>query len=387
MTPWLLIAGDLTPLGGMDTANHALARYLATRGTEVHLVTHRAWSDLAANPAVTVHRVWRPFNRHLLGSPLLSRAGFRVWRRLNRRGVRTIVNGGNCHVAGANWVHYLHAAYATHLNGSALGTVKNIVARRRDLDAEQRALRAARVIICNSRRTRQDVIERLGVPEDRVRVVYYGSDPLRFSPVSAAEQPTARERLGFASSRVLVGFVGALGDRRKAFDTVFAAWTSLCRRHDWDADLVVVGTGAELPLWRQRADEAGLRDRVHFLGFRDDVPNVLAALDALVHPARYEAYGLSVHEALCRGIPAFVSRIAGVAEQYPAALSPLLIDDPNDDRELADRLFAWRQNVAATRTLVAPVSSALRARTWDMMAGDIVACVEQFDDRAIGPAA
>ena len=73
---WLLVAGDFTPLGGMDAANHALARHLASRD-EVHLVTHRAWPDLAALPNVTVHRVWRPFNRHLLGSPLLSRTGQR----------------------------------------------------------------------------------------------------------------------------------------------------------------------------------------------------------------------------------------------------------------------------------------------------------------------
>ena len=61
MTPWLLVAGDFTPFGGMDAANHALARYLAARG-EVHLVTHRAWPDLASLPGVTVHHVWRPFD-------------------------------------------------------------------------------------------------------------------------------------------------------------------------------------------------------------------------------------------------------------------------------------------------------------------------------------
>ena len=55
VTPWLLVAGDFTPFGGMDAANHALARYLAARG-EVHLVTHRASADLAALPAITPHR-------------------------------------------------------------------------------------------------------------------------------------------------------------------------------------------------------------------------------------------------------------------------------------------------------------------------------------------
>ncbi len=110
MTPWLLVAGDFTPLGGMDAANYALARYLATRG-EVHLVTHRAWPDLATSAAVTVHRVWRPANRHALGAALLGPTGRRVARSLQARHVHTVVNGGNCRVADVNWVHYLHAAF------------------------------------------------------------------------------------------------------------------------------------------------------------------------------------------------------------------------------------------------------------------------------------
>ena len=73
MRPWLLVAGDFTPLGGMDVANLALARHLARRGEELHVVAHRVWADLLDLPGVNVHRVWRPFGRHLLGGPLLAR--------------------------------------------------------------------------------------------------------------------------------------------------------------------------------------------------------------------------------------------------------------------------------------------------------------------------
>jgi hypothetical protein len=41
MTRWVLASGDFAPLGGMDRANHALARHLAGAGREVHLVAHR----------------------------------------------------------------------------------------------------------------------------------------------------------------------------------------------------------------------------------------------------------------------------------------------------------------------------------------------------------
>src|SRR5205085_319238 len=112
--------------------------------------------------------------------------------------------------------------------------------------------------ICNSRRTRDDVIGRIGVQPSRVHVVYYGSDPVRFSAVNASDRVDAKRALGARTDRALVGFVGALGDRRKGFDTLFDAWVRLCRRQNWDADLFVVGWGAELPDWQRRAREAGL---------------------------------------------------------------------------------------------------------------------------------
>jgi glycosyltransferase involved in cell wall biosynthesis len=171
-------------------------------------------------------------------------------------------------------------------------------------------------------------------------------------------------------------FVGALGDRRKGFDTLFAAWQILCRRREWDCNLAVIGAGSELSSWRVRAREAGLAERIRFLGFRKDVPEVLAACDVLVHPARYEAYGLGVHEALCRGLPALVSAHAGVAERYPPELHDCLIADPEDSAVLADRLRHWRNNLERFRSAFSPFSNSLRSYTWDHMAERIVQIVQ-----------
>ena len=365
----MLVAGDFTPLGGMDAANHALARCLASDG-DVHLVTHRAWADLEALDSIAVHRVPRPLNRHALGSALLSGAGRRLWRRLEPLGARAVVNGGNCRLAATNWVHYVHAAYTPAVAGSMARRSKTALVHRRDVAAERAALQAARVVVCNSERTRADVVERVGVDAARAHVVYYGIDSARFARVADPERRRARKAFG-AGDRPIVGFVGALGDRRKGFDTLFHAWTRLCGRPAWDADLLVVGAGAELAAWQRRAAEAGIADRIRFLGFRDDVPAVLGALDGLVHPARYEAYGLSVHEAICRGVPAIVAKSSGVAERYPAGLSDLLLDDPNDAGELAERLSLWRRDLDRVRARVAPFADTLRGRSWNDMARDI----------------
>ena len=165
-------------------------------------------------------------------------------------------------------------------------------------------------------------------------------------------------------------FVGALGDRRKGFDTVFGAWQALCRRTDWDVDLVVAGTGAELEAWKARAARELPDGRMRFLGFRRDMPAVFAACDVLIHPARYEAYGLGVHEALCRGLPAIVSATAGVAERYPADLGNLLLQDPESVSELTERLASWRADETIAGR-VAEFGARLRARTWDHMAHEI----------------
>jgi glycosyltransferase involved in cell wall biosynthesis len=373
VTPWLIVTGDFVPTGGMDMANLALARHLARTGP-VELVTHRAADELARLPDITVHRVPRPFGKHLLGGVLLGRRGRKAARRAAADGGRVVVNGTNCDWHDVNWVHYVHSAYRPRTTAGLVRRLKGRLVHHRAAAAERAILPACRVVVCNSRITARDVIERVGVPAERVRVVYYGIDGGRFAPVTPADRQAARATLGWAD-RPWVAFVGALGDARKGFDTLYAAWRELCRDGRWDANLAVVGRGAELPTWRARARSDGLADRVEFLGFRPDVDRVLAAADAMAHPARYEAYGLGVHEALCRGLPVLVSAAAGVAERYPPELSDLLLPDPEDATALADRLRSWRRDLDAWPARVAPLAGTLRAYTWDDMAAAFVRAV------------
>jgi glycosyltransferase involved in cell wall biosynthesis len=149
----------------------------------------------------------------------------------------------------------------------------------------------------------------------------------------------------------------------------------LSASRDWDAELLVVGAGVEQAHWAARAAAAGLSG-VRVLGFRTDVARLLAAADVLVHPARYEAYGLGVHEAICRGIPAIVTENAGVAERLPPELEPLVLPANPAVGDLIAALQRWRADPAGWRSRTAPVSAALRGRTWDEMAADVVRAVE-----------
>src|SRR5262249_7707858 len=233
-----------------------------------------------------------------------------------------------------------------------------------------------RVIVTNSEQTRRDVIAHLGVEPERVQTVYYGGEAA-WRPATTEERATARKWLGQPEDRPLVALVGGLGhDERKGFDTLYLAWRELCQDPAWDADLVAAGGGAGAAAWQERIARVGLQARVRLIGFTDRVYDVLAAADLLVSPTRYEPYGLNVQEAVCRGVPALVSASAGVVEQYPAGLGGLVLPDPDDWRDLAERLRRCRTGVGGWRGRCAAFSARLRARSWRDMAAEIVRLAE-----------
>src|SRR5260370_14365720 len=200
------------------------------------------------------------------------------------------------------------------------------------------ALRNSETVTANSERTRQDLIAMLGVPAQKVHTIYLGADP-PMRTITADDRTGAGAWLGKDGERPLAVFVGALGfDTRKGIDTLFAAWCRLCARPDWDVDLIVAGGGRGVESWRRRIEQAGISSRMTMLRFTDRVTDLLAASDVLVSPVRYEAYGLNVHEALCRGVPAIVSVTAGISERYPADLSKLILRDPSNGDEFVKRL-------------------------------------------------
>jgi glycosyltransferase involved in cell wall biosynthesis len=368
----VLVSGDFTTHGGMDCANFHLAKYLADQpDCAVHLVAFHVEEPLATHPNVTWHQARKWFNSYTLSERSLDRAGRAVASSLPDACV--IVNGGNCTWGDVNWVHYVHAAWDAESSGSLALRIRRAFQHRRNRTRERRIIRDAKLVIANSDRTRKDLIDRLGIDPQRVKTVYYGIDPQLFCPPPPEHREAMRRALSLDPATPAVAFIGALGDRRKGFDLLFEAWDALTKRGGWDAKLLVIGQGAQLPYWQSRATDSGLNRNIRFLGFRRDIADVLKACDSLVSPTRYEAYGLGVHEALCCGLPAIVSGSAGVAERYPASLAAaLLIPEPLTVDGVMHRLAHWRDNMQPLATQTRVLSDALRIVSWDTMAKNIV---------------
>ncbi|MGH9374280.1 MAG: glycosyltransferase family 4 protein [Vicinamibacterales bacterium] len=379
----MIVAGGFHQRGGMDRANAALAAYLLGSGTPVHLVGHEIDPELSGHSLATVHTVVRPKGMPATAERLLARAGVRVAQSVVKEAprARVVVNGGNCPWPDINWVHAVHAVWPVRDEGAPWWSrYRNRRLKRFARLRERAALGQAAVVIANSEATRRAIVEALGIGRERVCTIYLGSDPA-WGASDARERAAARAALRMPDGAPVVVFMGALGsDVNKGFDVLWDAWQRLTASGTWDGRLVVAGTGWRLRAWRDRAARGG-RSSVQFIGITPRVRELLAAGDLLVSPARYEAYGLNVHEALCRGLAVMVTRSAGVVERFDSGMSEALLPADVTAPVLAERLRVWRGDMNGWRRRSAGTAARLRARSWSDMAAGLVAVAQTAPKR------
>jgi UDP-glucose:(heptosyl)LPS alpha-1,3-glucosyltransferase len=104
---------------------------------------------------------------------------------------------------------------------------------------------------------------------------------------------------------------------------------------------------------KRSAHHAGAADRLDLLGLRHDIPQLMAAADLLVHPARYDTTGTVILEALVNGLPVVTTGACGYATHVTAADAGLVIPEPFHQSaligalaaaQLADRRTIWSTN-------------------------------------------
>ena len=145
------------------------------------------------------------------------------------------------------------------------------------------------------------------VPPARARVVPNGIDPTPFEDgARAAQRADARRELGLPAQARVVGGVGLLNDA-KGFDVLVAAAPSLPP----DVHVLVVGHGERDEALRRQAEGLGVAARVHFAGWRDDLPRMHAAMDVFALPSRWEGLPYALLEALASGLPCVSTDVNG----------------------------------------------------------------------------
>ncbi len=227
------------------------------------------------------------------------------------------------------------------------------------------ALNRSAKVFAVSEALKADIV-RLGVATSHVVVIPNGIELERF-PLRA--RASARAMTGLAPDGRYVVCVSRLS-HEKGVDILIDAAARMTTR---DARIVIVGDGPDEAFLKERAQRAGVLDRIVFAGARphDEIPAWISSADVAVLSSRKEGYPNALVEYLACGRPAVATRVGGVPEILTSELLGIMVvpEDPGALAQALDHALArtWDED---------HIARAGRARTWQAVAGDMM---REFD--------
>jgi glycosyltransferase involved in cell wall biosynthesis len=300
------VAGKIDKRGSFEDYLLRLARALNTAGLTTHLVAGQPWDaglrrELAALglgltelPEGKLRSPWRAAGilartrprllHYHFGSPSSKLAGMAALAGVPRfvftdHGSRTQVETGEAGLAAAKrWMRRMRASLVD-------------------------------LYLPVSQEVAGHLQQEIGLPPARLHRLMNGVDLARFRPASAAERLALRQRvLGLGAEETVLLYAGQL-TAEKGVEDLLAVQPALLR----DFPALHIAWAGDGPL--RGAVEAAAGPRVHLLGRRGDMPEVLRTADLVVAPSRWrEAFSLILAEAAASGLPAVASRIGGIPE-------------------------------------------------------------------------
>jgi glycosyltransferase involved in cell wall biosynthesis len=322
-----IVKGD-----GQGRANYEIVLEAIRRGHHVTLVAINVATELHQNSQVN----WVSISTKGWSTALLSNLYFswqsRNWLHKHHHefDVLQVYGCVTDFTADVNTFQFVHSgwlrspAHTSRLSRDLYGSYQWLFTA---LNAhwEKKSCHISKVLVAVSEGIRQELID-IGVDSHKIRVILNGVDVDEFAPES-------RDRCQFElpENVTLALFAGDIRTNRKNLDTVLRGLVDVPDLH-----LAVVGNAERSP-YPQLTNQLGLSDRVHFMGYRRDIAEIMKAVDFFVFPSRYEPFGMVVSEAMATGLPVITTAISGVAEIVTPEAG-IVLSDSEDVTALAQAL-------------------------------------------------
>ncbi|MFN6461660.1 MAG: glycosyltransferase family 4 protein [Nostoc sp. DedVER02] len=359
---------------GQGRVNYEVANEAIRRGHQLTLLASEIAPELENNSQVNWVRIpVKDYPTEFLRNFIFAQKST-DWLHKHRSEIDLVkVNGAiNLAAADVNAVHFVHSSW--------LRSPVHISRNRRDLYGlyqwlftafnarwEKQAFQKAQVVVAVSEKVAQELVN-IGVPRSRIRVIINGVDLEEFAPGE-----TNRQKLGLPENATLALFAGDIRTPRKNLDTVLHALVKVPDLH-----LVVVGHTQNSP-FPQLAASLGLSKRVHFVGFRRDIPQIMQGVDLFVFPSRYEACSLVLLEALSSGLPVITASATGGGELVTPECG-IVLPDSDDIDALAVALMSLVSSPALIQQMGKAARSVAEKHSWTTMAQTYVDLFEELSN-------
>ena len=177
-----------------------------------------------------------------------------------------------------------------------------------------------------------------GIPPEKMTLVHSAVDAARFS--GPADRDWFRKEFGLPENALACGTVAQL-IKRKGHADLLAAIPGILLEVP-AARFLFFGKGPLETALRQKSEDLGIREKVLFAGFRDDMERILPCLDLLIHPAHMEGLGVSMLQAAAAGVPVVGTKVGGIPEAVADGVNGILVepDDPDALAKAAVRILS-----------------------------------------------
>ncbi|MHB8711794.1 MAG: glycosyltransferase family 4 protein [Trichloromonadaceae bacterium] len=189
------------------------------------------------------------------------------------------------------------------------------------------------------------------ISKKRLVLIENGVDRTKFKYTKKKEQ--LKKIIGISSDSIVLGVITRL-ESVKGVDYLIKAMPNVIQNYP-NAHLLVVGDGGEMKKLKAEVFNLNICHNVTFLGFRNDIPDILNILDIYILPSISEGLPMGLLEAMAVGCPIIASRVGGVPEILKHKDNALLVE-PGRSEELATSIKQLIKSPSLRKRLSAKVS-------------------------------
>jgi len=244
------------------------------------------------------------------------------------------------------------------------------------IEAEKYTLKKCKHIIAMSNLIKKFLIEDYNIQEEKISVVYDGVDINLFSPKNRRKySKEIREYHNIDKEEKILLFVGNPFSRKGLCYLVKSL--PLIKSNNYR----VIILGRSLPQdpiekYISLAKSLGVEEKILYCGFSKEVHKYFASSDIFVLPTLYEPFGLVILEAMASGLPVIIPKNAGAAELIEDGKEGLLLNNPRDFNEIAEKINYLIENEKEMKRMRRAARKKAEKYPWERTAKEMLEVFE-----------
>ncbi len=202
-------------------------------------------------------------------------------------------------------------------------------------------VRRYKKILCDSTSSKNELMKYYQVPEEDIEVVPLGVDSDEFKPLPEQDKVNLRKKCGFSNEDIILIIVATEFYRKGLKELIHSL--DILQKRNLKPKLLVIGKGytegklSGSMYYQDLANKMGLHESIIFLGHVKNLNNYYNISDIFIFPTKYEAFGVPLLEAMAAELAVLSSKI-GAGELITDGIDGIHLDDPNNIKEIADKL-------------------------------------------------